>query len=116
MAALLPDLSVMNDENTVSIFNRRQPMRDNQRSAVFQKLLESVLNQHLGFRIYGTGRFIENENLRIEGQRPSKREQLPIRQSVDERRDVRAVRSLDHLFLADPRIAQCNIRGDIAGK
>ena len=73
MTAFFPNFAFMNDENAVRMFDRRQPVRDDQCRAVFEQLIQRFLNQRFGVRVDRTGGFVEDENFRVEGQRASKR-------------------------------------------
>jgi hypothetical protein len=78
MRALLPDLALVDNQDAIGVFNRGEPVRNDQGGAVSQELLQRVLNQHLSLRVHGTGRFIEDQNLGIEGKRPGKGQQLSL--------------------------------------
>ena len=114
--ALFPDLAVVDDENAIGVLDRRQPVGDDQRSAIFQELVERLLNQRFGLGIHRARRFIENEYLRIESQGPGERQELALalgygraalldffletmRQLVDKRHNLRPRRRLGHALL-----------------
>ena len=100
----------------------------------FKQLVERFLNQRFGLGIHRAGRFVENENLRIESQRPRERQELALalgqgraalldfflitlRQLFDKRRDLRARAPLRRMrCFADARVAESNVGRDVAGK
>ena len=53
-------------------------MRDDERRAILQQLVQSFLNQRFGSSVHRARRLIENQNLGIECERPGKGEQLPL--------------------------------------
>ena len=74
MIALFPDLTFVNDENPVGVFDRRQPVRDDQCRAIFQQFAKRFLNQPFRLGVHRAGRLVENENFRVEGERPGERQ------------------------------------------
>ncbi len=76
MCALLANLAVVHHDDFVRALNRRQAMRDHQRRAIAHYPVDCLLNELLGFRVDRAGRFIQDQQSRIEGQRARKRNQL----------------------------------------
>ncbi len=133
MTPLLPDLSFMNDEDSVGLLDRGKTVSDDQSRAPFEKLLESILDQHLGLRIDGARRLVENQNLGIEGERSRERKELSlslgqrratlldlflitVRKPLDEGRDVHSSRRLDHPPFGDAGISKRDIGRDVPGE
>ena len=52
-------------QNLIGFHNRGEPMRDDERGAVFGDLLELALDGFFRFRVEGGGSFVENQNVRI---------------------------------------------------
>lgn len=78
MGAALYNFSAMQHQNLIRIANGRQAMGDNEGGAAPFYDLERILDQRLGLRVDISGRFIQNENSRIERERPGEGDQLPL--------------------------------------
>src|SRR2546423_4958976 len=133
MRANLADFAFVHDDDLIYRLNRRQPVRDDQRRAPLHQSLDRIADEDFGFRINRTGRFIEYQDTRVEGQRPRKADQLllPDRQAsaalaqlrviafgqaFDELCRVHFARRVLQLLVADARLADPYVRGDVAGK
>src|SRR5213082_1093356 len=61
-----PDnLSVLNSQNAVAMFQRARTMGDNKRRAAAHEALHGFHYGRLGLHVHGTGRFVEDEHGRI---------------------------------------------------
>jgi hypothetical protein len=69
MRAHLAELAVMEHDDAVAFLDRRQPVRDDERRPPFKHALDRSLNELLGLGVDRAGRFVENEDRRIERQR-----------------------------------------------
>jgi len=65
VAAPLDDLPVLQDRDQTCTADRTEAMRDGNRGPVFQKCIEAALYQHLRIGIERTGRFVEDDQLRL---------------------------------------------------
>ena len=65
VGACFGDVTACHVENLGAVFDRRQPVSDDEGSPIFQKFLETFLQQFLGPGVDAGGRFIENQDLRI---------------------------------------------------
>src|SRR5258706_2093609 len=68
--AHLRDPSIVEDNDLVSVANRTQAMRDDERRLPCENLLQVALNDPLGLGIERRGRFVENQDARIVQDRP----------------------------------------------
>ncbi len=59
MAAFFSDLSVLHDQNAVSIGNGRKTMRDHKRRSAFRQFGKRLLNSAFSFGIQRRGCFVE---------------------------------------------------------
>src|SRR5438046_3880392 len=61
-----PDnVSVLNSQNTVAMFQRAQTMGDNTRRATVHEPLQGFHDRRFGFHVHGTGRLVQNEHGRV---------------------------------------------------
>lgn len=65
MRALLRDTSLLKDINNIRFLNRTETMSDSNRRAAFGSFVERRLHHLLGLGVQGTGRFVEEEDLRV---------------------------------------------------
>ena len=61
----LNDFTILHDQNSVSVFDGAEPVRNNKRGAPFHGDVKSLLNIALGLGIQGRSGFIENQYRRI---------------------------------------------------
>ena len=76
MRALLANLAMMQHDDVIGALNRRKPVRHDNGGAIAHYPGDRLLNQLLGFRVDRAGRFVQDQQGRVEGQRPRKRDQL----------------------------------------
>ena len=65
MTALLHQLSLFHDENTVGVLNRGKPMGDHQNRLILRQFLEGLLDQRFIFRVSKSGGLIQHDNRRV---------------------------------------------------
>ena len=65
MIALFHDVSVVHDENQVGVADCGQPVGDDKAGAVLHQLIHGLLDVQFGLGVDGTGRLVENQNLRV---------------------------------------------------
>ena len=70
MRAALADLAVVEDEDHVGRADRGETMRDDDRRPPFHQRLNRFLDQPLRLGVDRRGGFVEDQNRRIERQRP----------------------------------------------
>jgi hypothetical protein len=63
-------------QDAIHVLDGRQPVGDGDGGAALHQHVQRVANQHLGLGVDAGGGLVEDEDLRVEGQRPRKREQL----------------------------------------
>ena len=78
VASHLDDAPLVHGRDLVRSPRRREPMRDDQRSAAFQNDVERVLDQRLRPEVEVRSRFVENEHARLGHEGPRQREQLAL--------------------------------------
>ena len=90
---LLAQLALVQHEDAVGVLDRREPVRDHERRAAREELLERVLDQPLGLRVDARGRLVEDEDGRVVRQRAREGEQLalPAREVAAALADLRVV-------------------------
>ena len=65
MNAALDDASPIENQDLVSLPNRRQPVRDDERRPSGHHVAQRLLDQCLGFRIEMRGRLVEDQQARV---------------------------------------------------
>ena len=65
MGALFDDVTFAHDENQVRVADGGQPVGDDEACASLHQVIHRFLDQDFGPCIYGTGRLIEDQDLRI---------------------------------------------------
>src|SRR5438046_6156362 len=78
MGAALNDFSVLEHQNLMRVADRGKPMRDDEAGPALKKLLQRALDDDLGVRVNGAGRFIEDQNARPGDHRANEAEELPF--------------------------------------
>jgi len=80
-------------QDLIHILNGRESMGNCNRRASRHQREQRIANQELGLGVYAGGRLVEDEEARIEGERPSERQQLllPDRQRGAALGDVRLI-------------------------
>src|SRR5665647_2155600 len=101
VVALLDDLAVLHHEDDVSVADRREAVSDHERRTPVTQGTHSLLHQHLGAGVDRAGGLVEDQERRIDEERPRDRDELlladgdvaalfvddrvvPLGQSVDE--------------------------------
>lgn len=64
--------------DTVAILYRRQPVRNDERGASLQQLVQALLEQALRLGVDRGGRFVQDQDPRIGQQGPGERDELPL--------------------------------------
>ena len=67
--ALLHQAALVEDEHLVGVFDRRQPVRDDERRAIGHQVVQRVLDQPLGFGVERGGRLVEDQDRRVAQER-----------------------------------------------
>src|SRR5687767_13609607 len=75
---MLDDAPTIEHENLRRVLNSREPVRDDEDRAPLEQAIDRLLDQALRLGIEGRGRFIENENRRIDEERTRDRNALPL--------------------------------------
>ena len=63
MRAALDDPALVNNQNLVGVSNRRQSMRDDQRGALFHRLIQRPLHGGLALGVEVGGRFVQDDQV-----------------------------------------------------
>lgn len=133
MGAGFPDSPVMHDDDPVAVLNGRKPVRHHDAGAAAHQPGDGFLDPHLRLRIDVRGRFIQNQNPGIIGQRPRKGQQLPlpggeggaplrdaggipVRQAVDKPRGIDLPGGLADGVIRNGFVPQADVGGDIPGE
>src|SRR5438105_1299490 len=66
----LDDRAFVHDDDQIGVAHGREPVRDDEGGAVFEYLIEILLNGALRFGIERGGRFVEDEDARFLEERP----------------------------------------------
>src|SRR5262249_5442750 len=78
MRATLGDTALVEHDDAVGVFHRRQPMRNDESSTATQERRQSGLYQEFSFGIDAGGGFVKHEHARIGQQGARKAEQLAL--------------------------------------
>src|SRR4051794_13038921 len=78
MCSCLREPSLLDHEQPRRPSQRREPVRNREHRATRHQPIERLLNLPLGFGIYGTRGFVENENLWIVENRSRDRDPLTL--------------------------------------
>ncbi len=78
MGALLDDLPMLHDEDSIGIDDGAEAVGDDETRAVFQQFLERLLNDELAIRINRGGGLVEDENGGISQDRAGEGDQLAL--------------------------------------
>src|SRR4029077_7434572 len=78
MRALFAQASFVKDEDAVGVLNGAEAVRDNQGGAAGEQAIERFANQQLRLGVHAGGRFVEDEEARIVGQRAGKIDELAL--------------------------------------
>jgi hypothetical protein len=65
VGAVLHDVTVFDDHDPISVADRGQAMRDDERGPAFQDATKGLLDEQLGSCIHRGGRLIKDQNRRI---------------------------------------------------
>ena len=104
--AAFRDPAAIEHENLVGRADRRQPVGDDERRASPFQHVEGALDDRFRLGIDARRRFVQDQDRRIEGQRPRERDQLALtrgqRAALLDDRLIQAARQLhEHLVRAD---------------
>ena len=130
MGAGLHDSAFIHDHDGVGVFDRGQPVRDDQRGAAAHDLVESGLDVAFRFAVQGRSRFVENQDRGILQKRPRDGHTLPLapreKHTVVAHRSVQSIGQPLHEYIrmgTPYRIVDCTrVRvgqgtvGDVGGK
>ena len=78
MAALLPQLPVVQDQDTVCSVHRGETVCDDQAGAPLEQFVGGTLDLGFDLRVHGASGFVEHKNGRIERERAGERDQLAL--------------------------------------
>ena len=65
MGTALDDMTLVEHDNLIGVFDGRQAMRDHDRGAILHQPRQRILDQALGFRIQRAGGFVQHQDRRI---------------------------------------------------
>ncbi len=131
--AALAQRALAQHQDAVGALDGGEAMRDHQRGAVLEQLVERALDQRLGFAVDAGSRLIHHQHARIVGERAGEREQLalaggkvgaaladflmqPAGQTLDEVQRLRAPERLAHLGLAKVGTGEADVVEHVAGE
>src|SRR5262249_23127623 len=78
MRAALDDLAILQHQDLIGAFDRRQPVRDDERRAAAAQRTQAVADHRFTLAVETRRRFVENENARISQDRTGDRDALPL--------------------------------------
>ena len=78
MRAALDDAAVVEDEDGVRVRDRRKAVRDDEHRAPREEAIDGLLHETLGLGVERRRRLVEDENRRVDEQRPRDGEALPL--------------------------------------
>ena len=113
------DLAPLEHEDRVRIHERRQPVRNDDHRPTARNPANVLVDDRLAVRIKRAGRLVENQDLRVENQRPRDRQSLPlaarqIRRPFVDVRLITARKPVDELLGAgEPRRPHHLIEGRV---
>ena len=74
--ALLAEPAVVQHEDAVGLADGREAVRDDDRSAALEQLLQRLLDEAFGLGVDAARGLVEDQDVGVGGQRPREREQL----------------------------------------
>src|ERR1700758_5130658 len=133
MSALFTQAALMEHQNAIRILNGAETMRNHQRGAASQQLVQGFANQQFGLGGHARGGLVENQETRIVRQRSRKINQLTLpdresraalvsrsgdsfRKRTDKIAQTYFIDGTFHVFTSDSGGAKPNVRFDRSGE